>query len=65
MSEEHKRKISYTLTGGKSFTAISPLGEIFEFTNLSDFCKNHNLHPSHLQEVIKDKRLHHKGWTRV
>ena len=63
-STEIRHKISETKTGGKSFKIKSPIGDIYENKYLNEFCSMHNLHPSHLREVINGRRPHHKGWTK-
>jgi hypothetical protein len=41
---------------------ISPTYEIFECHNIKEFARTHNLIPQNLGEVIRGKRLTHKGW---
>jgi hypothetical protein len=39
-----------------------------EFTNISDlskFCKNHNLNYSNVCQIMIGKRKSHLGWTRI
>lgn len=43
---------------------LSPSGEIFEFTNISQFCREHGLCKVPLGNLLKKKPYHkqHKGW---
>jgi group I intron endonuclease len=42
---------------------ISPSGEVFEgIRNVTAFCKEHNLHQSHINNMILGKRKQVKGW---
>ena len=78
MSEETKRKLSIinkgkkpsenTVKGSiehnqKTFTMISPEGELVTFTNMKLFCIENNLLNSKLCLVASGKRKSHKGWT--
>jgi hypothetical protein len=40
-------------------------GEIFEITNVMEFCREHNLTKSALYEVVTGKRKHHKKFKFV
>lgn len=44
------------------YTAISPDGIFYNFKNLSNFCKMHNLNNGHMYQVVKGNENHHKGW---
>jgi len=47
----------------KSYKVISPNDEIFIVDyGLQKFCDKHNLTRSHLINVAKNRRNHHKGW---
>lgn len=46
----------------KNFILTSPLGEILQIFNLTDFCKLNNLSQAHMTDVAKGSRKHHKGW---
>jgi hypothetical protein len=46
----------------KSWSFISPAGELINFTNLQEFCKINKLQQSNMINVSKGKRKHHKGW---
>ena len=48
----------------KSFTVLSPNGVVYDEINLTQFCKKHNLTTSALCNVLNNKCLHHKGWTK-
>jgi hypothetical protein len=42
---------------------ISPLGEIFEGYNVSEFCREQNLCATNCCQVMKLKHFHSDGWT--
>jgi group I intron endonuclease len=78
MSEESRNKLSMTNKGKKpsentikgsiehnqkTYTMISPNGEIVTFTNMKLFCLENNLSNSKLCLVASGKRRSHKGWT--
>lgn len=42
---------------------ISPSGEQIEFTNITKFCKENNLHQSAISMLLAGKRNSHKGYT--
>lgn len=42
---------------------ISPNGEQIEFTNITKFCKENNLHQSAISMLLAGKRNSHKGYT--
>jgi len=47
----------------KTYTMISPEGEVITFTNMKLFCIKNNLSNSKLCLVASGKRRTHKGWT--
>ena len=49
----------------KSYAFLSPTGQLFEGTNISQFCREHNLLNSMMGSVLNGKRKHHKGWRRA
>ena len=61
-SLETKEKIANKKA--KSYTFISPEGEIVSIFNLKQFCENYNLNYSLMNKVWNEKREHHKGWTK-
>ena len=48
----------------KRYAFISPTGELFEGTNISQFCREQNLLNSMMSKVLNGKRKHHRGWTK-
>ena len=48
----------------KMGTIISPCGDIFSIYNMREFCRKEGLHPGHISQVLRGRRLHHKGWKR-
>lgn len=46
----------------KSGKIISKEGEIIEFNCISHICRELNLNPSHIGQVLSGKRKSHKGW---
>lgn len=64
-----KRPSEKTIQGSieynqKTFTLLSPDGELVTFTNMKKFCLENNLSNSKLCLVAKGVRKTHKGWTR-
>ena len=49
----------------RSFTLVSPTGEIVTGKNLCKFCRDNNLTRANIQKVIKGQRSQHKGWRSV
>jgi len=47
------------------FLIKSPLGEVKEIYNMSEFCRRNELNPSCMSEVIHGKQKNHKGWVKV
>ena len=47
---------------GVTYSIVSPQGDVVTFTGLNKFCRDNNLFPSPLKEVISGKRKQHKGW---
>lgn len=47
----------------KSFRLISPQGEIFVGTNLTEFCKIHSLNRGNMSSVCRGEMKSYKGWT--
>lgn len=46
----------------RKWIAIAPSGEKYEFCNLSEFCREHNLSQSRMSCVASQKAYRHKGW---
>lgn len=49
----------------KNYSFISPTGELFEGTNISQFCREQNLSNSMMCRVLNGKRKQHKGWKKA
>ena len=49
----------------KSFSLVSPEGEIHEGKNISKFAKEHGLDFRHLSAIVKGDEKSHKGWRTV
>ncbi len=77
VTEETKRKLSIINRGrcpspqtikasieasAKHYDMISPDGEIVHIYNMRQFCKDRDLRPSKMSNVVTGKRNHHKGW---
>jgi hypothetical protein len=45
------------------YELIDSNGEVYITDNLTDFARQYSLHQSALQQVVNNKRNHHKGWT--
>jgi len=75
LTKEEQREIGrkYGKIGGavvaekysKSFTLVSPTGEIITGKNLTKFCRDNNLTRSNIQKVMNGQRSQHKGWRSV
>jgi group I intron endonuclease len=48
----------------KTYTLISPEGFETTFTNMKEFCQQHNLSESKMNEVANSKRARYKGWQK-
>ena len=50
----------------KHYKLLSPEGKVYEVTNMKEFCKGRNLHPSSMTGMYRgyQGRTQHKGWTR-
>lgn len=46
----------------KTFTVVSPTGQIVEGENVSDFCRAHNLTRQNFVEMLEGKRKSVSGW---
>lgn len=77
-SEEHCKALSVALKNSvinqkrlatmqqaraKSYSFVSPKGEIFEGVNVRQFCIKNNLESTKMCAVAKGKRKSHAGWT--
>lgn len=51
-------------THQKTYTLLSPDGNLVTFTNMSKFCKENGLSDSKLCLVASGKRNNHRGWKR-
>lgn len=50
----------------KHYKLLSPEGEVYEVTNMKEFCKGRGLSPSGMTRMYSGSqgRTQHKGWTR-
>lgn len=55
-SEETIKKLS------KTYTFLSPVGDVVTFHNLNDYCRENGLDQSAMCKVAKGLQGHHKGW---
>ena len=66
-TEEHKAKLRSANIGNeyqaKSFRVMDPNGLVHEGFNLRKFCREHDLKQSSMNDVVKGKSKHHRGWT--
>jgi hypothetical protein len=60
--DSEKEKISHSKCKN-NYKILNPNREIFYTKNLTKFCKEHNLHPSAMSNVLNKKSKHHKKWT--
>jgi group I intron endonuclease len=78
LSEDAKRKLSEANRGkpgttycyqrssevsAKTYVLYSPDGRKTTIHNMRKFCKDHDLSPARMCEVVRGRKLHHKGWT--
>lgn len=49
----------------RTFSLISPDGEVVEIKNLTKFCRENNLTRANIQSVLRGNRNHHKGWKQA
>lgn len=61
-SEESRQKMSKSREVYQ-YEFISPDGTVYNSTNFSRFCKEHNLNSGNFFQVIKGRKAHCKGWT--
>lgn len=47
---------------GRFAIVKSPSGDLHKVTNIAEFCRDNNLHSSHMSDVIRSKIAHYKGW---
>ena len=69
LSNEHRKKLSESHKGLpanniKTYSFISPSGEVINITNLKRFCMKYGLSASHMNSVYYGKRNIHKGWRK-
>lgn len=57
-----KRSQSFIDNLSKSYQVISPTNEVMVITNLTSFCKLHNLNPCNMYNVASGGQSNHKGW---
>ena len=62
-SAETKNKMIEVQSGKVNYCFFDPLGNTFLVTNLSKFCREHNLNCGHMCELAHRKLNKHKGWT--
>lgn len=55
-------KFGEDFPGSKSFIVKSPNGDIYHVRGMRFFCKDKNLNPSHMIQVARGNRKHHKNW---
>ena len=58
-------KSFYELKNGNEFRVLGPNGEIIIGKNISQFCREHNLHRGHFCAILKNKNKSHKGYRSV
>jgi len=56
---ERNKRVSTT---GHTYIGISPDQIEYEFTNIKEFAREHNLYDTHIGNCIKGKAKQHKGW---
>lgn len=43
---------------------VSPVNILYTLTNISKFCREHELNTAHISSVLNGTRKSHKGWTK-
>lgn len=61
-SYKGKRSINTSEAKGIEYAVISPQGEIYKVTNISNFAKEHGLNAGALGQVLRGRTYQHKGW---
>lgn len=62
-TEEYSDKLAATRRPNGYPIIVSPAGEEYEnITNLSKFCREHNLNAGNMTMVVNGHKPHHKGW---
>ena len=66
LSQDHKDNISKTLknknVNAKKYKIITPDGDEKIIFNLSEYCRQNNLNPSHMSSVASGNRKHYKQY---
>lgn len=63
--EKIKHKFTAEAQGIVYPEVLSPTGQKYNITNLTEFCSLHDLQRSNFRKVLQGKRGSHKGWTIV
>lgn len=62
LPEKTRKLISQRRAKGE-YELTAPDGTVYLVTNLSTFCKQHNLQNGNVSAVLRGERQHHRGWT--
>jgi group I intron endonuclease len=62
-SDESKRKKAKSRRKIGYPTVISPKGVQYNIEDMTNFCKDHNLHPTGMFDLVNKKCRQYKGWT--
>lgn len=60
-----KRSLSSANKKAKSFELVDPNGVILQTKNISKFCRDNGLQQANIADVLAEKQLHHKGFTKT
>lgn len=63
--EQTARRIAAQVANRPVYAFRSPDGAVFHTQNISQFARDHGLHPRLLAYVVEGKQRHHRGWTLV
>ena len=58
--QEFKQKKSSRL--GKFVKVVSPMGDVVEIKNISEFCRNNNINRNNFQCLLKKRIKSYQGW---
>jgi group I intron endonuclease len=60
-----KRSLASANKKAKSFELVDPKGTILQTKNISKFCRDNGLQAANITDVLAEKQLHHKGYTKT
>lgn len=55
-------RLNSVIAVSKSYSLVSPSGDVIEVTNMASFCRQHDLSNAKMCEVVRGRRYKYKGW---